>query len=81
MYPISERVEGQARRWQWRWGGACRNTSECIMGGHGTCMRSWLGLGHVKGMWDVCGMVEVRQEGAGHVETHWDAVKGATVHG
>ena len=24
MYPVSERVNGQARGWQWRRGGACR---------------------------------------------------------
>ena len=43
-----------------RRGGACRNASGCIEGGHGICVRSWLGLGHMKGMWDACGMVAAR---------------------
>ena len=32
---------------------------------------------HIKGAWDVCGMVAARQEGARHVETRRDALKGA----
>ena len=47
MYPVSERVNGQARGWRWRRGGAHRNTSGHIEGGRSTCMRSWLGLGHM----------------------------------
>ena len=76
-YPISERVEGQVRGWQQRRGGACQNALGHIKGGHGACMRSWLGLGHVKGVWDVSRMVVACQEGVRHIETHWDTSKGA----
>ena len=50
----------------WDGGGASRrgrvhqNASGRIEGGCSTCMRSWLGLGHMKGMWDACGMVAAR---------------------
>ena len=57
MYPISEGVNGQARGWQWRRGGAHLNTLGHVEGGCGACVRSWLGLGHMKGMWYACGMV------------------------
>ena len=40
-------------------------------------MRSWLGLGHVKGTRDASGMAVARREGAGCIETHRDASKGA----
>ena len=40
-----------------RRGGVHQNTLGHIEGGCGMCMRSWLGLGHMKGMWDACGMV------------------------
>ena len=40
-----------------RRGGARQNASGHIEGGRGVCMRSWLGLGHMEGMWDACGMV------------------------
>ena len=56
MYPISERVNGKVRGWRWRRGGARQNASGRVKGGHGACMRSWLGLGHMKGVWDACGM-------------------------
>ena len=39
-----------------RRGGIQRNTLGHIEGGRGACVRSWLALGHMKGMWDVCGM-------------------------
>ena len=46
----------------WDGGGALirgrvrRNASARIEGGRGTCVRSWLGLGHMKGTWGTSGM-------------------------
>ena len=39
-------------------GGVHRNALGCIEGGCGVCVRSWLGLGHMKGVWDTSGMAE-----------------------
>ena len=39
-----------------RRGGVHQNVLGCIEGGHGACMRSWLGLGHMKGAQDASGV-------------------------
>ena len=41
-------------------GGVRQNVSGCIEGGHGTCVRTWLGLGYMKGVWDASGMAAAR---------------------
>ena len=43
-----------------RRGGVHRNASGCIERGRGVCVRSWLGLGHMKGMRDASGMASAR---------------------
>ena len=54
-----QRIEkGQATL---RRGGACRNVSGHIEGGRSACVRLWLGLGHMKGVWDASGMVAVHR--------------------
>ena len=57
-----------------------QNMSGCIKGGCSACVRSWLGLGHMKGVWDVAGMVVVCQKVVGCVETRRNASKGAAAH-
>ena len=50
-----------------RWHGECEGSGTAssqgdrqVGGGRGACMRSWLGLGHMKGMWDAYGMAAAR---------------------
>ena len=41
-------------------GGVRQNASGRIEGGRSACVRSWLGLGHMKGVWDTSGMAVAR---------------------
>ena len=62
---VSKRI-GTHRRGLWRvhevmaGAGAHEGRVGCIERGRGVCVRSWLGLGHMKGMRDASGMALAR---------------------